>query len=175
MIEPRLTTSAKSTAAVGVVGVPFDFDHTTIFDMADDATDRAAQLAHSGNLFCILVFVPVRPISFCVGTGQLTDARRVFGSSWIGLALHLFPLLHVDALWRSVLAGGAFRRFLLARGFFFLLAHNRARFRLLIAACQSSHRKCRSTKLDKPSSILVSCRWLYFFRVVHGYADRWGM
>ena len=98
MVQSCVATCAQATAAVGIVGVAFDFDNAVVFDVTNDAANGAAQLTHAGNFFGADVFVFVWPVTFCLRTGQLANAGRFLRTQRIGFAFEPSPLLHIDAL-----------------------------------------------------------------------------
>ena len=111
MVQSGVAAGAEVAAAVGVLGIAFDLDQASFFDITDRAADGAAELAHAGNLGDVFVLVDVRPVSFRLGTGKSTDARS--SALFVGLALDAIPLLHVDALFGAFGSGAI--RVLLAR------------------------------------------------------------
>ncbi len=98
VVQARLASRTEMSTAVGVVRIAFDLDEPAVFDVADDAADRAAQLAHPGHFLHVLVLVAIRPIAFGLRSRQLADTgHRAEAAQFVRLALDAVPLLQVDA------------------------------------------------------------------------------
>ena len=103
MVEGCLATGTEVTTAVGILRIPFYLDQSIVLDVTDDATDGAAELAHTGDFFNPLVLVAVGPVAFGLGAGEIADPGHLTeGTELIGLALDAVPFFHVDSLgqWR---------------------------------------------------------------------------
>ena len=91
MIQAGMTASTQSSAAVGIVGVSFDFDNTIIFDQAHDSTDSAAELAHPGDFLDVFVFIDVRPVLLGIRSWQIAYTRHCHVAFGVRRTLDFVP------------------------------------------------------------------------------------
>ena len=148
VIQGSLPTCTQITTTIGVIGIAFHLQQTTIFDIANHPTHGATQLAHSGDLHRPVILRAIRPISLRQRPRQITDTGHLSKrTELIRFRLEFSPFFDIDSLPRRVHDWTGIRRTLITGG--------RCLFGPSLYVATGEHAACdrRQSKIQKTATL----------------------